>query len=73
MKRIAKQCTFNEMVNNAAAYWMMTQEEKLPNFLRKGQIGGWKEYFTPELNERFESEVLCKLKGTGLQLSFDQC
>ena len=70
-KRVAKQCTFDEMANNPGAYWMLTQDNVLPNFLRKGVIGGWKEYFTPELNVRFESEVLSKLNGTGLQLVFD--
>lgn len=70
MNRIARQCTFDEMVHNSAAYWMLTQDDKLPNFLRKGQVGGWKEYFTPELNARFESEVLSKLEGTELQFAF---
>lgn len=70
VNRIAKQCTFDEMVNNAAAYWMMTQDNKLPNFLRKGQVGGWKEYFTPELSAKFESDILHKLEGTGLHFDF---
>ena len=30
-----------------------------------GRGRGWKNYFTPELNDRFEKEVLEKLKGTG--------
>ena len=34
-------------------------------------MGGWKSYFTPELNERFEKEVLAKLKGTGLKFDFE--
>ena len=67
MDRIAKQCTFDEMKKNASAYWMMTRDGELPNFLRNGQIGGWKDYFTPALITRFESEVLSKLEGTGLQ------
>ena len=67
MERIAKQCTFEEMKKNASAYWMMTRDNELPNFLRCGVVGGWKNYFTAELNARFESEVLSKLEGTGLQ------
>ena len=65
--RIAQQCTFDAMKNNSSAYWMMTRDGELPNFLRKGQIGGWKDYFTPELIQRFEKEVLGKLDGSGLQ------
>jgi len=72
VKRIAKQCTFDEMKKNASAYWMMTRDGELPNFLRRGEVGGWKNYFTPELNARFESEVLSKLEGTGLQFGFGQ-
>jgi len=41
-------------------------------FLRKGEVGGWRSYFTPELNERFAKEVLSKLKGTGLEFDFEK-
>ena len=34
--------------------------------LGKGVTGDWKNYFAPELNERFEIEVLSKLKRSGL-------
>ena len=34
-------------------------------------VGGWKSYFTPELNERFEKEVSAKLKTTPSELVFD--
>ena len=71
IKRIAKQCSFNEMANNSEAYSMMTQDNKLPNFLRKGQVGGWKEDFTPELSAKFESEFLSKLEGSGLHFAFE--
>ncbi|XP_022779887.1 sulfotransferase 1C2A-like [Stylophora pistillata] len=70
--RIAKQCTFDAMKNNSSAYWMMTRDGELPNFLRKGQVGGWKDYFTPELIRRFEKEVLSRLDGSGLQFDLGQ-
>ena len=34
-------------------------------------VGGWKSYFNPELNARFEKEVLAKLKTTSPGLVFD--
>ena len=34
-------------------------------------MGDWKNYFTSEQNERFEKEVLAKLKGTGLEFDFE--
>ena len=48
----------------------MDEEQSSP-LLRKGLVGGWKNCFTPELNERFEKEVLEKLKGTGLEFDFE--
>lgn len=44
----------------------MPEQEGLP-FLRKGMVGDWKNYCTPELNERFKSEVMAKLEGIGLE------
>ena len=46
-------------------------EQKTSPLLRKGVVGGWKSYFTLELNERFEKEVLAKLKTTGPGSVFD--
>ena len=72
ISRIAEQCTFSGMKKNAASYLL-----KKPgsvggtSLLRKGVVGDWKNYFTPELNERFENEVLAKLKGSGLEFDFE--
>ena len=66
INRIAEQCTFQGMKKNEISYKIMDEEQSSP-LLRKGVVGGWKNYFTPELNERFEKEVLEKLKGTGLE------
>ncbi len=70
ISRIAEQCTFSGMKKNAASYAIPTPDgETSP--LRKGEVGDWKNYFTPELNERFEREVLVKLKGSGLEFDFE--
>ena len=63
--RIAKQCTLKGMQENMTSY-TVDDKETTSAFLRKGVVGDWKNYFTPELNERFDREVLSKLKGTGL-------
>ena len=68
--RIAKQCTFNGMKKNAASYSIKSHEGET-SLLRKGVVGDWKNYFTPELNERFENELLAKLKGSGLEFDFE--
>lgn len=54
------------MMKNASHYGL---PEGL-KLLRKGEVGDWKNYFTPELNKRFEEQVLDKLRGTGIELDF---
>ena len=71
MNRIAEQCTFESMKKNSSVYWLLNRDKDLPNLLWKGKVGGWKDYFTPELNDKFEECVVNKLKGTGLQYDFD--
>ena len=70
ISRIAEQCTFSGMKKNAASYEVKNDKGEA-SLLRKGVVGDWKNYFTPELNERFEKEVLGKLKGSGLQFNFE--
>ena len=41
------------------------------NFLRKGMVGDWKNYFTPEQNEAFEKQVLAKIEGSGLEFDYE--
>ena len=67
---ITEQCTFNGMMKNKASYLLRGKEDG-PTILRKGVVGDWKNYLNPELNERFENEVLAKLKGSGLELDFE--
>ena len=69
INRIAEQCTFKNMKKNEISYKIRNEESSL--LLRKGVVGGWKNYFTPEPHERFEKEVLEKLKGTGLEFDFE--
>ena len=70
ISRIAEQCTFSGMKKNATSFSTPTKDGE-SQLLRKGVVGDWKNYFTPELNERFENEVLAKLKGSGLEFDFE--
>ncbi|XP_015777139.1 PREDICTED: estrogen sulfotransferase-like isoform X1 [Acropora digitifera] len=69
--RIAEQCTFKEMTRNPKTFKVTEGDDEIGLILRKGVVGDWKNYFTPEMNERFEKEVLAKLKGTGLAFEFE--
>ncbi|XP_074606272.1 LOW QUALITY PROTEIN: amine sulfotransferase-like [Acropora palmata] len=69
--RIAEQCTFKEMMRYPKTFKITEGDDEIGLILRKGVVGDWKNYFTPEMNERFEKEVLAKLKGTGLEFEFE--
>ena len=71
ISRIAEQCTFSGMKKNTASYQIKKAGEGEISLLRKGVVGDWKNYFTPELNEKFENEVLAKLKGSGLEFEVE--
>ena len=57
------------MQENMTSY-TVDEKENTSALLRKGVVGDWKNYFTPELNGRFDREALSKLKGTGLEFDF---
>jgi len=69
INRIAEQCTFKGMTKNETGYKMPGEDSS--SLLRKGVVSDWKNYFTPKQNERFEKEVLEKLKGSGLEFDFE--
>ena len=70
INRIAEQCSFKRMKRNEISYKSESVEKTSP-YLRKGVVGSWKSYFTPELNETFEKEVLGKIKGSGLEFDYE--
>ena len=70
ISRIAEQCTLEGMKKNEISYKWRDEKESSP-LLRTGVVGGWKSYFTPELNDRFEKEVMAKLEATGLEFDFE--
>ena len=64
MERIARQCSFGEMKRNPATNY--ASEEQKPNstdFIRKGEVGDWKNYFTTEKNEVFDKQYEERMAG----------
>ena len=40
-------------------------------FIRKGEVGDWKNYFTPEQSAQFDAIYAERMKGTGLDFDFE--
>ena len=66
IQRIAHQCSFEGMAKNPASFQVFPNVDAI-SFLRKGDIGDWKNHFTAELNEQFETEFVVKAREHGLE------
>ena len=41
------------------------------SFLRKGEVGNWKEHFSPELDEKMDKWIKGHLKGSDLKFTYE--
>ncbi|XP_068704974.1 sulfotransferase 1B1-like [Montipora foliosa] len=71
INRIAEQCTFKGMMKNSSNYKQTDEDDNIAQTLRKGVVGDWKNHFTPEMDERFDKEVIGKLSGSGLEFDYE--
>ncbi|KAL9951309.1 hypothetical protein ACROYT_G043951 [Oculina patagonica] len=67
---IVNQTSFNAMKKEENANYKWIPEFK-GNFIRKGQVGDWKNYFTEEQNKRIDSLYAEKMAGSGLEFEFE--
>jgi hypothetical protein len=73
---IAEQTTFSAMSKNKGSFFD-GDDEKYPRvqgaskFLRRGEVGDWRNYFTEEQNRRFDELYDKKMAGKGLELEYD--
>ncbi len=54
----------------------MNKEKEIPpkgqaGFIRKGQIGDWKNHFTPQMNQEWDQWIQHSLEGTQLEFTFE--
>ena len=69
VERIVKQTSFNVMKKDETVNYSWINGIK-GDFIRKGEVGDWKNYFTEEQNKRFDSLYAEKMAGSGLEFEF---
>ena len=70
LERIRERTSFENMKDGR--FSNMREIDGFQGFFRKGQIGSWKEQFTPEQNERFDEVIQKRLQGTGLSFLYEE-
>ena len=73
IERVVRLSTFQSMKANSLAngdWHSPFRNTEIAPFIRKGIIGDWKNHFSPKQNEEFDAMYLDKMKGSGLEFSF---
>ena len=73
IEEITERATFENMKKDSLANFDWMSKIRRPNesdFMRKGVVGDWKNYFTPEQIARLDAVYEKKLKHTGINLEF---
>ncbi|KAJ7375461.1 hypothetical protein OS493_002234 [Desmophyllum pertusum] len=68
---IVQQTSFNAMKSSDHTNFTWFKGIKGDGYIRKGQVGEWKNYFTEEQNQLFDKVFKEKLEGTGLSFEFE--
>ena len=75
VEEIAHRTTFENMKKDSSANYEWLRNSKVlkptrTDFMRKGIVGDWKNYFTPEQIARLDAVYDSKLRKTGIELEF---
>ena len=74
VEEIAHRTTFENMKKDSSANYEWRNSKVLKptrtDFMRKGIVGDWKNYFTPEQVARLDAVYDSKLRKTGIELEF---
>ncbi len=67
--RVADMATFDKMKENPTTNYKWTSKDR--NFIRKGIVGDWKNYFSPEQSACIDALYLERFKSIGLEFDFE--
>ena len=71
VERIADQTSFAAMKKEGNANYSWNKHFK-GEFLRKGQVGDWRNYFTEEQSDRLDALYAEKMAGSGLLFEYGE-
>lgn len=78
IQKISKKCTFESMKTDPlanpddfAAMKPIIKSDAVSGFLRKGDVGDWKNYFSNEQSARVDDEFVKKVAESGLEFDYD--
>ena len=65
LKRILYYSSFQSMSQNQSR-WSSKRDDNMPPFIRKGQVGDWKNHFSPDQVKRLTERFVTRTKGTDM-------
>ena len=68
---IVQQTSFGAMKSSGHTNYSWVEEMKKDGYVRKGKVGEWKNYFTKEQKELFDTVFNEKMRGTGITIDFE--
>ena len=68
---VLKDAGFESMKHNPSTNYNDNPYIATDSFIRKGKVGGWKDYFTVAQNEWFEETYRKQLDESGIDLRFE--
>ncbi|XP_033118151.1 sulfotransferase 1C4-like isoform X2 [Anneissia japonica] len=73
LQDIVKHCTFDSMKKNPKTNFSDCEniDQSLSAFMRKGEVGDWKNYFTKAQNAKFDKLYADRMKGSSLVFEFE--
>ena len=68
---VVQNSSFTSMKEDATCNYSWAKfESRSSDFIRKGEVGNWRQYFSDDLNKRFNDMLIEKLDNSGLTFQF---